>query len=242
MSASANRFLQSLNRGDFELLRPHLKDVNLAHSAVLFDVGRAIERIYFPHGGAISLLVVLSTGEMIEAGMLGQDGVVGTPAALDGGIAPYRAVVQIAGPASYIETAAVKAAVASSKSLRVKLYQHDQLLLAQAQQSVACNATHHIEERLCRWLLRTHDLVNDNVLALTQELMAQMLGVRRTSVTLAAHHLQKIGLIKYRRGHVQILDLEGLQEVACECHRAVQEQSARLLADASTSGRLSLVP
>ena len=106
MSPSPNRFLQSLNRGDFELLRSHLKEVKLDQSAVLFDVGGDIERIYFPHSGVISLVVVLSTGEIIEAGMIGPDGVAGTAAALDGGIALYRAVVQIQGAASYIETAA----------------------------------------------------------------------------------------------------------------------------------------
>ena len=123
----------------------------------------------------------------------------------------------------------------------MKLYEQDQLVLAQAQQSAACNATHNIEERLCRWLLRTRDLVGEDVLALTQEFMAQMLGVRRTSVTLAAHHLQQIGLIKYRRGQVRIVDLEGLQEAACECHQAFKDQAARLLA-AAPGARLTVVP
>jgi CRP-like cAMP-binding protein len=241
MSPSPNRFLQSLNRGDFAVLRPHLRDVELAHSAILFDVGHEIERIYFPSAGVVSLVVVLTTGEIIEAGMIGPDGVVGTSAALHGGIALYRAVVQIQGTASYIDATAARAAVTTSKSLRLKLYEQDQLLLAQAQQSAACNATHNIEERLCRWLLRTRDLVGGDVFALTQEFMAQMLGVRRTGVTLAAHHLQKIGLIEYQRGQVRILDAEGLQEAACECHGAFKDLAARLLAGAPTP-RLSLVP
>ncbi|HET7682029.1 MAG TPA: Crp/Fnr family transcriptional regulator [Xanthobacteraceae bacterium] len=225
-----NHFLQSLSRGDFELLRPHLKDVKLAHAAVLFDAGGLIERVYFPHSGVISLVVVLSSGDMIETGMIGRDGVAGTSAALDGAVSLNRAVVQRAGVGSTIETQQMRAAVATSKSLRVKLYEHDQMLLAQAQQSAACNAKHQIEERLCRWLLRTRDLVESDNIELTQEFLAQMLGVRRTSVTLAAQHLQGAGLIKYRRGHIQILDVEALQDASCECYEAVKSQVARLQA------------
>jgi CRP-like cAMP-binding protein len=226
-----NNFLQSLSRGDFELLRPHLRDVKLVHSAVLFDAGGVIERVYFPHSGVISLVVVLSSGDMIEAGMIGREGVAGTPAALDGAVSLNRAVVQIAGVGSTIETQQMRAAVATSKSLRVKLYEHDQMLLAQAQQSAACNAKHQIEERLCRWLLRTRDLVESDTIELTQEFLAQMLGVRRTSVTLAARHLQAVKLIKYRRGHIQILDEEALQDASCECYEAVKSQVLRLQAE-----------
>jgi CRP-like cAMP-binding protein len=230
MPPPPNNFLQSLSRGDFELLRPHLRDVKLVHSAVLFDAGGVIERVYFPQSGIISLVVVLSTGDMIEAGMIGRDGVAGTPAALDGAVSLNRAVVQIAGVGSTIETQQMQAAVATSKSLRVKLYEHDQMLLAQAQQSAACNAKHQIEERLCRWLLRTRDLVESDTIELTQEFLAQMLGVRRTSVTLAARHLQAVKLIKYRRGHIQILDEEALQDASCECYEAVKSQVLRLQA------------
>src|SRR6476661_9871580 len=203
----SNFFLQSLSRGDLDLLRPHLRDVKLVHSTVLFDAGGEIDRIYFPHTGVVSLVVVLAGGDMIEAGMIGRDGVVGTPAALDGAVSLNRAVVQVAGTGSSIEIQHMRGAVVASKSLRIKLYQHDQMLLAQAQQSAACNAKHQIEERLCRWLLRTRDLVGSDSIELTQEFLAQMLGVRRTSVTLAASHLQAVNLIKYRRGHIQITDM-----------------------------------
>jgi CRP-like cAMP-binding protein len=230
MPPPPNNFLQSLSRGDFELLRPHLRDVKLVHSAVLFDAGGVIERVYFPQSGIISLVVVLSTGDMIEAGMIGREGVAGTSAALDGAVSLNRAVVQIAGVGSTIESQQMQAAVATSKSLRVKLYEHDQMLLAQAQQSAACNAKHQIEERLCRWLLRTRDLVESDTIELTQEFLAQMLGVRRTSVTLAARHLQAVKLIKYRRGHIQILDEEALQDASCECYEAVKSQVLRLQA------------
>jgi CRP-like cAMP-binding protein len=227
---SSNHFLQSLSRGDFELLRPHLREVKLPHSDVLFEAGGVIERIYFPLNGVVSLVVALAGGDVIEAGMIGSDGVVGTSAALDGAVSLNRAIVQIAGAASAIDTQQMRTAVAASKSLRIKLYQHDQMLLAQAQQSAACNAKHQIEERLCRWLLRTRDLVERENIELTQEFLAQMLGVRRTSVTLAASHLQAVNLIKYRRGHIQILDVDALQEAACECYEAVKSQVARLVA------------
>jgi CRP-like cAMP-binding protein len=220
--------LQSLSRGDLELLRPHLRDVKLIHSAVLFDAGSEIDRLYFPHSGVISLVVALAGGDMIEAGMIGRDGVAGTSAALDGAVSLNRAVVQIPGAGSSIEIQPMRAAVAASKSLRIKLYQHDQMLLAQAQQSAACNAKHQIEERLSRWLLRTRDLVGSDSIELTQEFLAQMLGVRRTSVTLAASHLQAVNLIKYRRGHIQVLNLDGLEDASCECYEAVKTQVARL--------------
>jgi CRP-like cAMP-binding protein len=207
----SNHFLQSLSRGDFELLRPHMRDVKLIHSDVLFEAGGVIDRIYLPHSGVVSLVVALAGGDVIEAGMIGRDGVVGTSAALDGAVSLNRAIVQIAGAGLVIETSHIRAAVAASRSLRIKLYQHDQMLLAQAQQSAACNAKHQIEERLCRWLLRTRDLVGSDSIELTQEFLAQMLGVRRTSVTLAASHLQAVNLIKYRRGHIQIMDLDGLE-------------------------------
>jgi CRP-like cAMP-binding protein len=225
-----NKFLQSLSKGDFELLRPHLRDVKLEHEKVLFDQGDLIEHLYFPYSGAVSFVVPLADGVVIEAGMLGKDGVVGTPAALDGAKSLSRAVVQVAGEAVAIRTEDAKAAANASKSLRVKLYQNDQLLLAQAQQSAACNAVHAIEERLCRWILRTRDVVGEDTLGLTQDFMAQMLGVRRTSVTMAARHLQAVGLIKYRRGHIKVLDVEGLTEAACECYEAVRMQQARMLA------------
>lgn len=224
-----NGFLQSLTKDDFELLRPHLHDVQLEHSKVLFEVGGKIRYLYFPLSGVISLVVVLSDGDLIEAGMIGRDGVAGTAAALDDAVALNQGVMQIEGVASVLDMTHAQAAVAASRTLRKKLYQHDQILLAQAQQSAACNAKHGVEERLCRWLLRTRDLVGADTVPLTQEYIAQMLGVRRTSVTLAARNLQAAKLINYRRGLIKILDVEGLQEAACECHEAVKLQAARLI-------------
>jgi CRP-like cAMP-binding protein len=231
MNLPPNLFLQSLSRGDYELLRPHLKEVKLEHGKTLFDQGDIIEHLYFPNSGVISFVVPLSEGAVVEAGMIGMDGVVGSPAALDGAKALNRAVVQVSGEAFAIPMPDAKAAVTASRTLRSKLYQSDQLLLVQAQQSAACNAMHDVEERLCRWILRTRDVLKRDKLELTQEFIAQMLGVRRTSVTLAARHLQAIGFIRYRRGVIEVLDLDGLTDAACECYEAVKRQQAMLSAE-----------
>ena len=231
MNLPSNEFLKSLSPRDFELLGPHLRDVGLPHAKVLFEPGDVIEEMYFPNTGVVSFVVPLLEGGVIEAGMLGRDGVVGAPAALDGAKSLNRAIVQVPGEGLAISVVDAKAACAASSTLRAKLYQHDQLLLAQAQQSAACNASHQIEERLCRWLLRTRDVAGTDDVQLTQEFMAQMLGVRRSSLTMAARHLQAAGLIKYRRGRVRIIDAPGLEEISCECYQAVKRQHEMLAAE-----------
>jgi CRP-like cAMP-binding protein len=205
----------------------------MRRDAVLFDQGERIERLYFPEAGIVSLVVVLQDGHLIEAGMIGADGVAGTSTALNGTKALNRAIVQTGGPAFFIEAGKIKSALLSSASMREAIYRHDQIVLAQAQQSAACNAIHQIEERLCRWLLRAADLLQSRDLFLTQEFLGQMLGVRRTSVTLVAHRLQALNLIKYRRGHIQLLDLDGLTEAACECYEAIKTQREMVLAAAN---------
>ena len=229
MSRPPNGFLQSLSGGDFELLRPHLRTVPLPRSKTLYDVGGRIEGLYFPHSGVICLVVVLADGEMVEAAIVGHDGVAGTPAALDDAVALNRAIVLAEGTASVLDMPHAQAAVAASRTLRKTLYMYDQILMAQAQQSAACNAKHQIEARLCRWLLKMRDVSQSDTLHLTQEFISLMLGVRRTSVTLAARHLQALKIIKYRRGQIQILDLARLEETACECHEALKAQAARLM-------------
>jgi CRP-like cAMP-binding protein len=225
-----NSFLSSLSEADLAALRPHLREIKLEHAQVLFEPGDRIEHQHFPTSGVVSFVVIMRDGNSVEAGMLGNDGVVGASAALDGPRALNRAIVQVRGSAMAIETARLRAAVAASEALREKLYQHDQLLWVQAQQSAACNALHQVEERLCRWMLRTADVVQSRTLELTQEFVGQMLGVRRTSVTLAARHLQALGLIKYRRGRVDLVDVDGLREASCECYEAFNQQRDRMFA------------
>ena len=226
---SQNRLLASLPSADFGLLRPHLKQIELAHETVLFEAGDTVTHIYFPHSGVISLVVELVDGQMIEAAMIGRDSLVGGSAALDGKIALNKGIVQIPGAASVLAVDRLREVADASVSFRTTLIRHEQVLLVQAQQSAACNASHAVEARLARWLLRSRDLSGDDMLELTQEFLAQMLGVRRTSVTLVARTLQQAGLIKYRRGKVQICDLEGLREASCECYETVKAQYDRLL-------------
>jgi CRP-like cAMP-binding protein len=187
--------------------------------------------VYFPTGAVISLVIGLPTGEMIEAAMVGRDGVVGAASSLDGRVSLSRAIVQLAGPALFCGVQDLKGAALQSNTLLSKLIRHEQTLYAQAQQSTACMATHDVESRLCRWLLRARDLAGSDTLMFTQEFLAEMLGVRCTSITIVAHTLQQAGMIKYARGKIHILNVEGLRDTACECYESVRQHYAQLLGD-----------
>jgi CRP-like cAMP-binding protein len=224
-----NAILASLTEGDAAALRPHLKATHLQQKTVLFEAGDMIKAVYFPINAVVSLVVSLATGEMTEAAMVGKDGAVGIASALDGKVALSRAVVQLSGDAMVCEPAAFKGAVLQSEKLISRVMRHEQTLFAQAQQSTACMANHDVEARLCRWLLRARDLSGSDHLPFTQEFLAEMLGVRRTSVTTVAHKLQEAGMVRYTRGRIEILDVEGLRDTACECYETVKAQYAELL-------------
>jgi CRP-like cAMP-binding protein len=217
---SKNRLLALLSPEDFALISSELRIAEMKHGQLLARPHEHIKHVYFPHGGIISYVVELSDGQMIETGMVGLDGVMGAIQALDGKVSPNKIMCQVPGAAFIIESEKVSAACNQSASLRGMLAKHEQFFTAQIQQSVACNAAHAVEPRMCRWLLRMYDLVGPE-LPLTQEFLGQMMGVRRTSVSLVASQLQEAGLIAYRRGHVRIIDAEKLKSVACECHEAV---------------------
>jgi len=225
---SSNQVLASLAAGDLDTLMPYLRFDDLPQGRVLSEAGGTIDRIYFPHAGLVSIVVVLATGEMIEAAMVGREGVVGGLAALDG-ISIGTAIVQIAGSASVVDVKHVRQLVEQSPGFRTTLIKHEQVLLAQSQQSAACNSTHKLGARVSRWLLRCRDMVGADDLHLTHEFIAETLGVRRTSVSIVANTLQQAGLIKYKRGHIRLLDLEGLRDSACECYGTVKALSDRLI-------------
>jgi CRP-like cAMP-binding protein len=166
---------------------------------------------------------------MTEAAMVGRDGAVGLASALDGKVALCRAVVQLGGDALICEPSAFRGAALQSENLISKVMRHEQTLFAQAQQSTACMANHTVEARLCRWLLRARDLCGSDGLPFTQEFLAEMLGVQRTSVTAVARTLQEAGIVKYRRGKIEILDIDALRESACECYETVRDQYSQLL-------------
>jgi CRP-like cAMP-binding protein len=224
-----NGLLASLPAADFDVLRPHLKAAEWPQGVVLMDAGQTIERVYFPHAGVVSVVVGLAGGEMVEAAMVGSDSIVGGSAALDGKVALNKAIVQIGGSGSALEIGHLRGLANASVGFRTALIRHDQMILVQAQQSAACNISHTVESRLARWLLRSRDLINSDKLALTQEFLGQMLGVRRSSVSIVAGTLQRAGLIRYARGNIHIEDVDGLKEAACECYETVRAHSHRLL-------------
>ena len=228
-----NAILASLSASDASALRPHLKATHLQQKTVLYEAGDLINTVYFPLNAVVSLVVTLATGEITEAAMVGRDGAIGIASALDGNVSMSRAIVQLSGDAMVCDAAAFKGAALQSERLIAKVMRHEQTLFAQAQQSTACMAHHEVDARLCRWLLRARDLSGSDKLPFTQEFLAEMLGVQRTSVTTVARTLQEAGMVKYSRGKIEILDVEGLRESVCECYETVKEQYGQLLGPAA---------
>ena len=226
---SPNCLLASLPVADFELFRPHLETIELIQANVLVAAGDRLTRVFFPHSGVISLVVSLVDGTMVEVAMIGRHSIFGAFAALDGNISLTDAVVQLPGFASTLAVDRLRIAAEQSAVFRTTLIRHEQALFAQAQQSAACNASHPVEARLARLLLRIHDQAGVVILPLTQDFLAQMIGVKRNSVSTVAHILQERGIIKYARGHIEITDLEALKNASCECYKAVNSQYDRLL-------------
>jgi len=226
---SANGLLASLRPEKLAGLLPYLKFVELPQETVLYESGDTIKAVYFPHSGIISLVVDLASGEMIEAAMIGRDSLTGGSSAFNNPISLNRAIAQVGGTASVLDADRLRELAQQSDTFRAKLMRHEQFILAQAQQAAACNATHTLEARLARWLLRCNDLLGSDDIGLTQEFLAEMLGVRRTSVSLVANTLQTAGLIRYRRGHIRLLNIEGLRESACECYATIKAHGERLL-------------
>jgi CRP-like cAMP-binding protein len=226
-----NFVLGALSAADAALLAPHLRTVEMTRSEVLYQTNEPIRRVYFPHSGIISVVVELSSGQEIEAAMIGRDTVAGGLFALDGKVSLNKAVVGISGTCSVIDVDRLRAAADQSPSLCETLAVHEQIVFAQSQQSAACNAVHTVEERLARWLLYVRDLLDGDTLELTQEFLGQILGVQRSTVSLVATGLQQRGLITYSRGRMNIANMEKLHAVSCECYAAVRAHRERLLAE-----------
>jgi CRP-like cAMP-binding protein len=231
MSKSPNRLLASLPADAFSAISPHLKIVELKFGEVVAESGSPIRQVYFPYSGVISLVVELEVGAMIETAMVGRDGVLNAASALDGKVSLNKGIVQSAGSAGTIEVNRFRRLANEFEPFRSLLMRHEQVLFGQSQQSAACNASHSVEARMCRWLLFMRDLAGNDDLMLTQEFLAQMLSVRRPSVSIVASPLQKAGLIKYSRGRMRLLDVKGLQKRACECYGTVKAHYQRLLSD-----------
>ena len=213
-----NLLLSLLSPSDAKALAPHLKPAQFKQHHVLFEADERIRHVYFPTGAVVSLVITLSTGEIIEAAMVGMDGVVGASAALDGQISLSRGIIQLGGEIVVCDIDALKSAALESPKLLSLLMRHEQTVYAQAQQSAACFATHRVEARLCRWLLMSHDRAENDEFVLTHKFLSEMLGVRRQTVTTIARTLQAGGLIDYHRGVLHVLSREGLEIACCECY------------------------
>jgi CRP-like cAMP-binding protein len=219
-----NRLLAALTSADHSFLAPHLKELSLELGSVLQEAGEPVEQIYFPHQGIVSLLAMMSDGQGIETATVGSEGVVGAMSGFGIRRGFTRAVVQAPLVASRISSVHFHAAVQNSEGLRNMMVSYNEALLAQVTQTAACNALHATESRLARWLLQTRDRIESDVLPLTQEFLSQMLGVRRTTVTLVASQLEQAGVIQNRRGRIVVVDRKGLEDVACECYAIVRDQ------------------
>lgn len=226
---SANEFLANLPDDCQRGLQPHLREAELPLGLVLCDAGGEVTDVHFPLSGLISAVIPLMDGSQIEAGVVGRTGLAGGAASLNGTKALNQTIVQLAGDCLFISTERYKSLLSEFAALREATARHEQFMYAQAQQAAACNAVHTIEERMCRWLLTISHIVRSDLLYLTQEFIAQMLGVRRTSVTLVAHKLKETGLISYTRGRVKLVNRDALEDGACECFRSIKEHHDRLL-------------
>jgi CRP-like cAMP-binding protein len=225
----ANRLLASLSHIDFAKIRSSLKLVELDQGVVLHHPGDEVEQVYFPHTGMVSLLAVMKDGRAIETATVGHEGVVGGMAGLGLHNAFTRATVQLPLIASQIAAAQFRKAVQSSEAFRNLVVRSDDALLAQVQVTAACNALHPIEARLARWILQSSDRMIGNGIPLTQELLSQMLGVTRSSVSEVAGKLQSTGFIRYSRGNIEILDRKALMGAACECYETIRDKTAQVV-------------
>ena len=228
-----NLLLAALPAKDLALLAPHLKKVVLEQGAVLQEQGEQIDQVYFPHDGIISLLAVMRQGDAIETATIGYEGAVGSFAGLGPRRSHARAVVQVAGSASRIAASRFRKAAQDSEAICKIVIRYGEALLIQVQQTAACNALHPVEARLSRWLLQARDRLDSNTIKLTHEFLSQMLGVRRTTVTVIANVLQQAGLIRYHRGQIEIVDREGLEAKACECYEAIRRQTSEVASAAA---------
>jgi CRP-like cAMP-binding protein len=223
-----NHILAKLSKAERIALASHFKEVQLELRQVIHEQGAKIERVYFPLSGMVSILLVTQSGDAIETGVIGRSGIVGGSIISDGDTSFAQHLVQMSGTALTISSVTLEKLCKENKTLRKAILEFEPLVLIQAQQSAACHALHSVAERLCRWLLHSQDIAESPNFYLTQEFLAHMLGVQRGSVSMEANTLQQAGLIKYSRGHVEVLNRTGLEESSCECYRAVRAHMDKL--------------
>jgi CRP-like cAMP-binding protein len=224
-----NHLLAALSAEEYERLVPNLELVPMPLGHVLYESGSELRSVYFPTTSIVSLLYVMLDGASAEIAVVGNEGLIGVALFMGGETMPNRAVVQSAGHAYRLNGQLLKEEFNRSDGLQHLLLRYTQALLTQMAQTAVCNRHHTLDQQLCRWLLLSLDRLPSDELVMTQELIANMLGVRREGVTEAAGNLQKSGLIKYSRGHITVLDRVGLEERVCECYAVVRREFERLL-------------
>ena len=228
-SPLGNRLLAALPAADLACLSPEMEFVALALGDTLYESGSHLRHVYFPVAGVVSLLIVTEDGGTAEIAVIGNDGCVGIALLLGGETTLDRAVVQIAGHAYRLPAEAVLREFKRGRAAQLLLLRYVQALMTQTAQTAVCNRHHTVEQQLCRWLLLTLDRVPSAHVVMTQELISNMLGVRRSGITQAARNLQQAGLIAYERGHIRVLDRQRLEAHACECYAVVKRETDRLL-------------
>jgi CRP-like cAMP-binding protein len=224
-----NRLLAALPTEDFVRLQPHLKLVPLPLGDVLYESGMRLRNVYFPTNSIVSLLYMLANGASAEIAVVGNEGLIGVSLFMGGETTSSRAVVQSAGHAYRLSSQLLKDEFNRASAMQHLLLRYTQALITQMAQTAVCNRHHSVDQQLCRWLLLSLDRLPSNELVMTQELIANMLGVRREGVTEAAGNLQTAGLIHYSRGHIAVLNRAGLEARTCECYGVVKRECDRLL-------------
>ncbi len=224
-----NNLLAALPVADFERLQPDLKPMQMKLGDVLYESGSHMRNVYFPTTAIVSLLYMLANGSSAEIAVVGNDGMIGVSLFMGGETTTNRAVVQSAGLAFRLPSQVLKDEFTRAGPMQHLLLRYTQAMITQMTQTAVCNRHHSVDQQLCRWLLLSLDRLASNELKMTQELIANMLGVRREGVTEAAGRLQHAGLIHYSRGHITIVDRAGLEKRCCECYQVVKTESDRLL-------------
>lgn len=226
-----NRILAALPAEEYQHLEPYLKDIEASQGQIFYQQGDTIDYVYFPKSGLVSLVTIMQDGASVEVGVVGRLGMVGIPIVLNDNISPSQAIVQVAGSVRRLPAKILQETIEDGSRLRTLLHRFIVARLKQTSQTAACNRNHRIDQRLAYWLLTCRDAAEANNLKLTQEFIAQMLGVRRAGVGEAAIALQSRDLIRYSRGDITILDQKGLEKFSCECYGAVSHEFQRLLGD-----------
>lgn len=235
--AGGNRLLDAMSPEAYAILLPHLEFVPLPSGLVISEVGTSLDCVHFPTEGIVSLLYESENGSSVEVAVVGNDGLVGVHVLMGAGTATTRAVVRNTGCGYRVRAAVLKSMFESFGAVRQPLLRYAQALVAQTTQTAVCHCHHRLEQQMARLLLSTLDRVASSELALTQETMANLLGVRRESITEVAGKLQSAGLIRYRRGRISVLSRSGLNAMVCECYGVVRTELERLLPDPCTAVR-----